>query len=551
VLAFPNAVLAFVFADAMQPNADTEQEQFAFSIWAGFSSVLGFLLFFRSNVAYSRWWEGGTLLQQVRGEWFNAYSSLIAFCSPDPKVQDKVDEFQHLLGRLMSLLFCAALQQVSPRGGGKSFEIIECSGIAQDSMMFLRESSDNVEVIIQWIQRQTILNMSSGVLTVPAPVISRVFQELSRGIVNLQNARKIADFPFPFPYAQTSVVMLVIHWLMCPLISGLLLDKYLAAGTSFSIIFFFWCVNYIALQLEMPYGDRDNDLPLYEMQQDWNRSLSTLLKKYAQSPPVFAFDPEVHGKVRLQMSCELGSVEPAIVGHSSCMKASSISSKDSKDQEMPTDLPPGGTDAPASMSRNSVNHRASVCSRQEKLEEPPPRMKDPIVFHPPDRAPEPKRQEPPPEAESAKGAAVSEAEKVESGRGSASSSRARLGTRRVSAPADTRRILGSQLGSQDAGSAWFPRNSSSSTADRWSRRSLNEGASARQSCQTQTQTPDGSPHGAKCIGSTDQPPPWTLDASGSRRAGIQLTPQCSVGCLHAFGAKLRPAGATAGTSLGS
>jgi hypothetical protein len=29
-----------------------------------------------------------------------------------------------------------------------------------------------------------------------------VCQELSRGIVNLQNARKIADFPFPYPYAQ-------------------------------------------------------------------------------------------------------------------------------------------------------------------------------------------------------------------------------------------------------------------------------------------------------------------------------------------------------------
>ena len=72
--------------------------------------------------------------------------------------------------------------------------------------------------------------MADGVLPVPPPVVSRVFQvlstcgdsrasasgaaltslagqcvlqqELSRGIVNLQNARKIADFPFPFPYHQ-------------------------------------------------------------------------------------------------------------------------------------------------------------------------------------------------------------------------------------------------------------------------------------------------------------------------------------------------------------
>lgn len=32
-------------------------------------------------------------------------------------------------------------------------------------------------------------------------------QELSRGIVNLQNARKIADFPFPYPYAQAGHVI--------------------------------------------------------------------------------------------------------------------------------------------------------------------------------------------------------------------------------------------------------------------------------------------------------------------------------------------------------
>ena len=34
---------------------------------------------FRSRIAYNRWWEGGTLLQQTRGEWFNGYSSLIAW----------------------------------------------------------------------------------------------------------------------------------------------------------------------------------------------------------------------------------------------------------------------------------------------------------------------------------------------------------------------------------------------------------------------------------------------------------------------------------------
>jgi len=299
MMALPNAVITYLLSDMLQPNREVEQEKLAFSLWAGFTSVLGFLLFHRSQQAHSRWWEGGTLLQQVRGEWFNAYSSLIAFCSPEAAKQDAVDEFQHLLGRLMSLLFCSALQQVSPQQRDRSFEIIGVEGIDPRSLHFLSSTPDAVEVIIQWIQRSTVLNMSAGVLTVPPPVLSRVFQELSRGIVNLQNARKIADFPFPFPFAQTSVVMLLIHWIASPVIISLMLEKYVAALTSFILIFFFWCVNYISLSLEMPYGDQENDLPLDQMQSDWNRSLCTLLAKTAQSPPRFQFHPDYHHQLRL------------------------------------------------------------------------------------------------------------------------------------------------------------------------------------------------------------------------------------------------------------
>merc|ERR1712186_226355 len=106
--------------------------------------------------------------------------------------------------------------------------------------------------------------------------MSRAFQELSRGIVNLQNARKIADFPFPYPYAQTSMVMLMVHWILCPILSVVLLDDYLAAITCFAVVFPLWCVNFIALQLESPFGDKDNDLPMQQMQIEWNQSIGTL-----------------------------------------------------------------------------------------------------------------------------------------------------------------------------------------------------------------------------------------------------------------------------------
>ena len=59
-----------------------------------FISLLAFMVAFRNNQGWSRYWEGATLLQQTRGEWFNAISSCFAFCNPQPEHKEKVVQFQ-------------------------------------------------------------------------------------------------------------------------------------------------------------------------------------------------------------------------------------------------------------------------------------------------------------------------------------------------------------------------------------------------------------------------------------------------------------------------
>jgi predicted membrane chloride channel (bestrophin family) len=313
-MAIFNATLTFCFASWLSEkerspdvtNSGYDTLSNSLSLLGLYTSVMTFVLYFRSNVAYSRWWEGGTLLQKTRGEWFNAYSSLMAFTSTDPKFTDQVEEFQHLLARLMSLLFCCGLQQVSPCKD-RPFEIFELDGIDAGSLNFLNEAADKVEVILQWIQRATVLHMQSGVLPVAPPVLSRAFQEVSRGIVNLQNARKIADFPFPFPYAQVSMVMLLAHYFFTPVACSYYFSNYhwhrlIATAVAFMVTFFVWCINFIALQLEAPFGSKQNDLPMNQMQTDWNMSLMVLLDKRAQKPPEFEFWAEEHRKLNITMS---------------------------------------------------------------------------------------------------------------------------------------------------------------------------------------------------------------------------------------------------------
>merc|ERR1719217_1326258 len=93
-----------------------------------------------------------------------------------------------------------------------------------------------------------------GVLNAPPPILSRVFQELSNGIVGLNNARKIVDFPFPFPFAQMITCMLLLHWLFTPLLTALLFKHWLwCSMLCFVTVLVFWSLNYVATEIEVPF----------------------------------------------------------------------------------------------------------------------------------------------------------------------------------------------------------------------------------------------------------------------------------------------------------
>mmetsp|Transcript_52681 Transcript_52681/g.150153 ORF Transcript_52681/g.150153 Transcript_52681/m.150153 type:complete len:538 (+) Transcript_52681:103-1716(+) len=263
-------------------------------VWGSYTFVLGFLVVFRNNQAYTRFWEGATLINQVRGEWFNAVSSLFAWSSQAPEKQEQVHHFQQVLVRLASMLYCSALQQVCDLSDD-TLEIIDTSGMDMESLAFLEDVNDRCEVIIQWMQRLIVDSEREQVIKIAPPILSRAYQELSRGIVNLNNARKIKDIPFPFPYAQMITCMLLVHWVVTPLLASQMLTSPIWAGlVCFAVTEAFWCLLYIALEIDQPFGEDANDLPIREMQRDFNRSLLTLLEPLAQRPPGYipSYDEE-------------------------------------------------------------------------------------------------------------------------------------------------------------------------------------------------------------------------------------------------------------------
>merc|ERR1712100_757954 len=125
--------------------------------------------------------------------------------------------FEHLMVRVMSLLFRASLQQLADMED-ENFESLGVDGISEEHLNFLAEGESQPEVVLQWVQRLILTNVETGVLTAPPPIVSRVFQELSNGIVEVQAARCWGEIKFPFPYAQMISCFLLLHWIALPLI---------------------------------------------------------------------------------------------------------------------------------------------------------------------------------------------------------------------------------------------------------------------------------------------------------------------------------------------
>lgn len=290
----PSAILAvvlhFYWAPGEPKGDDNRSVEGVMSVWSGYTFVLGFLIVFRNNQAYSRFWEGATLIHQMRGNWLQAASNLVSFTTKKADKEEQVLKFQELMVTLVSLLNCTAIQQIAQLQDD-SLEIIDCRFLSPQSLEYLRSSHDKAQTVMQWILTLIVDSERDCVLEVAPPILSRVFQEFGSGMVHLSNIKKISNVPFPFPYAQMVTTMLLLHWIFTPLLASQIMANPAWAGL---MCFFtssaFWTLFYIAQEIDQPFGDDANDLALKEMQHEFNMCLSGMLEPLSSQVPAYSFD---------------------------------------------------------------------------------------------------------------------------------------------------------------------------------------------------------------------------------------------------------------------
>mmetsp|Transcript_3613 Transcript_3613/g.7917 ORF Transcript_3613/g.7917 Transcript_3613/m.7917 type:complete len:575 (+) Transcript_3613:162-1886(+) len=259
-------------------------------LWTAATTVLAILLIFRTNRAMERFWEGTGLLHQMRGEWFDSVSCCVTFTrGAVASKPEEVREFRHTIVRLMSLCHAYSLEEIA--GETEELETIDTYGLNSTTLMHLQKCHDvekfnMVEVLLHLIQTLITQGFEDGTIKMAPPILSRVYQTLSRGFVNLLSAKKIADTRFPFPYAQMISMMLFLNVFMTPfLIVSLTTSRLWAPVFSFIPIFGFASLNFIGVELENPFGDDANDLPLEHFQTEMNKCLLMLLQENADLVP--------------------------------------------------------------------------------------------------------------------------------------------------------------------------------------------------------------------------------------------------------------------------
>jgi len=139
-----------------------------------------------------------------------------------------------------------------------------------------------VALCTMWVEEFiTREHMNGGMGAVGAPIISRLYQFISDGMLGYNQARKIAYIPFPFPHAQiTSLFVLVVVALMPVLMITYIDNKFFGFVVNLLTVMCFTGLHEVARELENPFQNVPNDIPLNNFQAQFNEGLMQMFAGY-------------------------------------------------------------------------------------------------------------------------------------------------------------------------------------------------------------------------------------------------------------------------------
>lgn len=153
-------------------------------------------------------------------------------------------------------------------GEGETLEHLPILGALDETTRagLIENCEHQVHHIMTRIIRLVTQRMDEGGVAIPPPILSRVYQELSTGLLGFTHAKKVGDIPFPFPYSQIVSFLQLCFLFSCPFVVMALISEPIPAMLfTFFAAFCYSSLNEVAAELEDPFGTDANDLPLFKL----------------------------------------------------------------------------------------------------------------------------------------------------------------------------------------------------------------------------------------------------------------------------------------------
>lgn len=174
----------------------------------------------------------------------------------------------------------------------KGKELIQ--GLTTREIAFLAAAPEPVFATAMRIQRSIITRMHAGGMQAPPPIISRIFQEVSNGLLAYNNAVKMKEVPVPFAYVQFNALLLNLFNIACPIAVACFTDSLVfAIFLSTVIILAFYAIFIVANEMEDPFGVQSTDMPMLSYHEEFCEVLkvSILLELERQLDPALDAEP--------------------------------------------------------------------------------------------------------------------------------------------------------------------------------------------------------------------------------------------------------------------
>lgn len=195
-----------------------------------------------------------------------------------PEIRKEFNESSHVWTAIYFLLGLKGRsnREVTLYNAARPFRVL--GGVSDREMLALskaRGPGAKVQLCAQWLQefisREYMAGSTGGVAP---PIISRLYQFLSDGMIGYNQSRKISYIPFPFPHAQLTTVFIGVCVLVFPLLYFSFVNHLaFACILNFVTVLCFVGLHEVARELEQPFRNVPNDLPLTTFQAQYNEAL--------------------------------------------------------------------------------------------------------------------------------------------------------------------------------------------------------------------------------------------------------------------------------------